>query len=400
MPINGALIRANRRGTVAAGARAASAMYQRAAANVAGRAVRGAVNYLKRKASSSKGTPAKKQKSMENKRATPLAVNTKVKVRHRKTKPIHPSKVRGVSRKLRVKIEKVINHKGAYGEYIYFGNRQLRQGVIDKIGLFGQDETNTRFVLDDYNSVIDAASVLFNQKAIDANFETTTGNILTSIPVTVVSSSLQFYFRSTSNHCVNIEVFECTYKTNSKADALEHANDSMNDYVIENKELYSAKGIATLQDPGIESRHMTSLHNTCYVKTHKIKIEPGEYATLTIRGKSNKVYDGSKMQSTDDTTFLFPKGSKSIFFRVINDITVSGTTSDRIHQFQSSGTGGVAMRYKRTYIIAQPMALGLSNMESKNVVRIQAGYHQRVSETDQQVIESANNFSGAPGAVV
>jgi len=334
------------------------------------------------------------------KKPPPAPVNTKVKVSHKKTTAIRPNAVKGVSKKLRVKIEKVINHKGAYGEYIYFGNRQLRQSVTDKYGIFGTDEQNIRWVLDDIDSVYDAASVLFNQKPIAPNYVLGTSNFDKAMPVTVISSSLSMYFRSTSNHCCNIEVFECTYKSNANTDALEMANDSMNDYVIENKEIYSAVAAAALADFGIESRHLTTLHNSCNVKVHKIKLEPGEFATLVIKGKSNKVYDASKNQDASDTTWDFQRGAKNIFFRVFNDITVSGTLADRVHQFQSSVTGGVAMRYKRTYRIAQPTAIGITTAESKNVVRIQGGYIQRTTETDQQVVESANNFSGAAGAVV
>lgn len=341
-------------------------------------------------------------KTTKKKRKIVASTNpsSRVVARATKTSVIKSREPKGVSKAFKKKVETIINHDGAYGEYIYFGVKQLRQDDIDYYNHIKLDEQTHLIVLDDYLSVYDAASVLFNQKAINQNYAITTGNFVPSIDLHLISSSIQFFFRSTSNHSVNIEMYECTFKDPSTVDAMDLADNSMNDYTVQQKNVGAATAIGTSDTVGIESRHFTTLHQKCNVKVHRFKLEPGEYTSIYVQGRGKR-YVGMNNLKADDTYYQHTKGSKQFWFRVINDITVSGALTDRIHAFPSSSTGGVAMKYKRTYKVAPVKAAGVSSAEDKNVVRIQQGMHAKTTETDQQVInQGANNFSGAVGAVV
>jgi len=342
-------------------------------------------------------TKTKKKRKLSGAMVNP---SSRVKSRASKTSVIKARAPKGVSKAFVKKVEKVINHDGAYGEYIYFGVKQLRQDDTDYYNHIKFDEQNHLIVLDDYLSVYDAASVLFNQKGINQNYQITTGNFVPSIDIQLISSNIQFFFRSTSNHSVNIEMYECTFKDPSSVDAMDLADNSMNDYTIQQKNVGVATAIGTSDTYGIESRHFTTLHQKCNVKVHRFKLEPGEYTSIYVAGRGKR-YEGMKNLQANDAYYQHTKGSKQFWFRVINDITVAGTLTDRIHAFPSSTTGGVAMKYRRTYIVAPVKAAGSTTHEDKNVVRIQQGMHARTTETDQQVInQGANNFSGAVGSLV
>jgi len=368
------------------------------AMKLAGTAAAAAVAQNMKRKGAPTATKTKKKRKTMTKTVNP---SSRVSARSSKTAVIKSRRPKGVSKGFIKKVEQVINHDGAYGEYIYFGVKQLRQDDTDYWNHEKFDEQNQLIVLDDYISVYDAASVLFNQKEINQNFTIQTGNFVPSIDINLISSGIHFFFRSTSNHSVNIEMYECTYKDPTDNDAMDLAANSMGDYTLQQKNIGVATAIATADTVGIESRHYTSLHAKCIVKVHRFKLEPGEYTTLYVAGKSNRSYEGMKNLKANDTYYQFTKGSKHFWFSIFNDVTVAGTLTNRIHAFPSSATGGVAMKDKRVYKIGAVKAGGVTTHEDKNVVRIQQGMHARTTETDQQVInQGANNFSGAVGAVV
>lgn len=310
----------------------------------------------------------------------------------RTSKPkVISNRLRGVNKKFANKVNKVINHRDAWGEYIYWGQKRLRQIFRDQWTYDATDQLNVPITIGGMVDIRDASSVLWNTKTMASDFTNGTSNLDKEIPIMAMYAGIDFFFRSTSSHVVNIELFECTAKESNDNSAFDWMNSTFDDYINEWK---FGTGLAATTDRavmGVEARHMTSLHKYYRVKVHKIKLDPGSYCTRHIIACRNKTFDGSQEMTNGSTTSKYPKGTKSFFFRVINDITVSatGTISGRagdIHNWPSNEKGGVAMRYRKTYRIAPPKVPATSGTPNyRNVVKIFQSFLIPDDEKDQQV---------------
>lgn len=275
-----------------------------------------------------------------------------------KARPIS-NKLKGVSKKFVKKVEKVINNNESWGEHIWVGNKQLRQIEVDEYNLESQDEVGNGFFLDTPQSIISSASRLYLGKVTERSLPESLVNGLgqsdtidRACPIKVITSKMDMFFKSTSSHVVNLQLFECTSKGfDLTADARDWADASFDDYEFTGDRLTTplTNGIRIY---GVDPRHMTSLHNHFHVKVHSVKLLPGESSSITIKGQS-KTHDFSQMMAAGSGLRRWPKGAKSMFFRIINDVSVS-TSINRVHAFPSNSQGGVAMRYTRTYRIAPP----------------------------------------------
>lgn len=312
----------------------------------------------------------------------------------RKTRPIE-NNLKGVNKKFVAKVQKVINNNESWGEYMHIGNKQLRQIDRDEYQIESTDEFNTAFVLDSNYSIENAAAILWNSKDSVNNVEDRTLLLDKGTPIKVLHSQIEFFFKSTSSHVVNLELFECTSKTqdSNAADANAWAQTTFDDYEFTIRRDTAATS-NLISRYGVEPRHFTSLHQRFNVKVHKVKLGPGEYSYLKIRGMK-KTYDRSQMQGAGADTNRFSRGSKSFFFRIINDVTCS-TSINRIHAWPSNSRGGVAMRYQTTYRIAPPKMTPIGNVTTlppaflpvtrvRNVVKIHQSYNSETDSNDQQV---------------
>lgn len=309
-------------------------------------------------------------------------------------KPIKNS-LKGVNKKFVAKVQKVINNNESWGEYMHIGSKQLRQINRDEWNIESADEFSTAFVLDSTFSIQNAASILWNSKTSVNDIEDVSNNIDKGTAIKVLNSQIEMFFKSTSSHVVNLELYECTSKVmdSSTADARAWAETTFDDYEFsmrrDNASL--SPGIARF---GVEPRHMTSLHQKFNVKVHKIKLGPGEHSYLKIRGMRRN-YDFSQQQGLGGSTERYVKGSKSFFFRIINDVTCS-TSINRIHAWPSNEKGGVALRYQTTYRIAPPKMTPIGTITTlppafipatrvRNVVKIHQSYNSENDSADQQV---------------
>jgi len=312
----------------------------------------------------------------------------------KKFKTVRPkvisNRIKGVSKSLVKKVDKIINHRDAWGEYIYWGQQRLRQIFPDVVNFVAQDAFGTPMSMGGMFDVRDAASVLWNGKSMLSNFQTGTNNLDKEIPIHVIFASMDFFFKSTSSHVVNIEMYECTAKESTNNSAFDWANSTFDDYICRARFSTAAEGNMDITTLGLQARHMTSLHKYYKVKVHKIKMEPGSYSSLRIPICKGKTFDGSQEMTNGGATSEYPKGTKSFWFRIINDITVStpGDTSDgAIHAWNSNNQGGVAMRYKKTYRIAPPRQANPSagTVNTRNVVKVFFSFPFSDNEADQQV---------------
>jgi len=279
----------------------------------------------------------------------------------KKKKVLNPA-LKGNMAKFQKKVMKVMQHVNNYGEYIYTGWQQLKQGVLDRYGLFPVDGHGTPITIGSDRALVDAVSNLYGGKSAAPNYNLTTGNVTGNNQINLISENLNFFFKSTSSHVVNIQMFEFISKTNQDLSPADLIAESLDDYTNSLKATFDGTqtGPFGWDMPGTEARHLTSVHQKYQVKVHTFKLPPGETASKSF-ARGSRVYDPIKMKNADELPWLYRKGLSYFYFRVINDITVSGiselnqiSTSSRVHHWPSSRQGGVAMQYTRTIRVMPP----------------------------------------------
>lgn len=299
-------------------------------------------------------------------------------------------------RKFNAKVLKAIKATKCYGEYIYHGHVQLRQDTTDRYGVNMFDFNGRKICIGDLRASIDAYSICFNGKSMGNDFQAITGNIDKRTTFSTAFEHLSMYFKSTSTHVVNIEVFELIPKMNllenQRYDTIIY--DSFNDYVNRWAPFNTAPeqtfGIDAL---GTASRHLTSLFQYYSVKVHNVKLLPGATSALSFKRKG-RTLDQSKNLDTQDNTYPNTKGASYFFFRTLNDATVSGNPVNPgaqlpCHHWPSNYQGGVSMRYVRTIRCIPDNNLADNTAAQKPVVAIANWTNFNESNTDQQVVYNA-----------
>lgn len=299
-------------------------------------------------------------------------------------------------RKFNAKVLNALKSTKCYGEYVYQSCLQLRQVARDTYGVRFVDFNNRLVCLGDMRSVADAYSLCFNNKAMGNDFRgVLTGNVDKFTTFSTAFENLGMYFKSTSTHVVNIEVYECVAKMNM-LDSMNPQNmvtQSFNDYVNRWAPTNpSAEGNFGVSALGVGSRHMTSLYQYFTVKVHKVKLLPGASSSLFFKRKG-KVWDQSKYLDTLDNIAAISKGASYFFFRTLNDPTVSGTPGGlepTVHHWPSNDQGGVAVRYTRT-IRCIPNNITPSSVTQQERPTVVIGNWVNLvdTQTDQQVVYQA-----------
>lgn len=309
-----------------------------------------------------------------------------------KRKRVINSKLNGITKKFVKKVKKAVAYTGVWGIYKYIGNVRLSQVTIDQYSVQDEDELSHKMTLGDLKTVQDAYAITWNSKEMKSDYTLTLNNFSNPVPFTILYQNIEFFFKSTSGHVVNVELYECTYKKTCSVNAKELATDSYNDYRGYFKRHPDTSAAAVINESalGQDASMWTTLQNYCHVKKHTIKVQPGGYSSILVKGASNKTYDPSKLQNESDVLPTFIKGSKSFFFRTLNDVTVAdaGTPfADRgqIHAFPSNNRGGVACRYTRTIKCAPPSGAQAGTAAYQNSVFLGNWYQATSDALDQQV---------------
>jgi len=316
---------------------------------------------------------------------------------NRKKRMIKPwvKNLKGVSRGFKTKVEKVIAFSKNFGSHKYSADQQLKQDNLDEYNNVQTDRNGSFYTFFTPRQIWDRASILYLSKTATATSEqTTTGNFLVDNKIHVIDSKVNFYFKSTSSHVVNIEMYVCTPKMNCDFSAYDIAQNA----VTQTRQNYNMGTIGSDMDTLLE------LHKYFWVEKRTMKFNPGHSRSESIQGPRNKIYNGTEFinpgysiaDGTNRFTYLPGKiGAKSIWFRILNDITNSGTTGDP-HSWPSNAQGGVAMRYTLEYRIAPPanllsstgapfnISLGSQDMD-ENVVWINNWFQATGASVDQQV---------------
>lgn len=229
--------------------------------------------------------------------------------------------------------------------------QQLRQTNDNRIAYYYQDKQGYDFAYGTGYQVLHDASIAFNSKPLSNNILGTTGNLAEEIKVHVLDTSVSMYFKSTSNHVVNIEIYECRSKNNQDDAAQVDSGDSFSDQKSSAADLLGANPIQNMF--GCSGDMFIELHKNWTVKRHNLKLLPGEAVSKIFSVCKQRTYNLALMQNGGNL-WKYPKGSLNFFFRVLNDPTVSGTTG-QINHWPSNSQGGVALRLRmKTRIRAPP----------------------------------------------
>lgn len=274
---------------------------------------------------------------------------TKRKTKSMIVKPI--SKKPKINKKFRAKVQKCLTYNDPWALYESVHNIRLHQSEVDEYEVFYEDERSRLLSFNDNYETLHHASVLFSNKTDTDDYTTFTNNFETKIKLSQIYYHASFFFKSTSTHVVNIEMYICTPKISMFESAQTLVDGSYAGQFIDFNE--TSFGQAGLNSGNLHSKasDWLALHERYRVKKVIFKLQPGDYTSYMLKLPNNQTIDFSD-EGVATTGLRFRKrNSRVVFFRVINDISVSttvGETDGRIHAFPSNAQGGVACRFKRT----------------------------------------------------
>jgi len=292
-----------------------------------------------------------------------------------------------INAKFRANVQKCLAYNDPWAKYVSTHNIQLRQVYKDGWHMVFKDERDRKLIENNAIQVLHHASVLFRAKADTDNYETYTGNFDDATKISQLSYRTDYFFKSTSNHVVNVEMYICTAK-NATFDMPETLinqsyNGDFNDtlsYVGADQATFQQTLGAT--DLNASSNEWIELYKQYSVKCHKFKMQPGDYSTYSIVQKNNITHDLSG-EGWEGNLYVVSKGCKVVFFRIINDISVSVGELARIHAYPSSSQGGIAVRFTRTALY-RPIASSDSTPLKNVIKRSQWNWSDALG--DQQVL--------------
>lgn len=328
-------------------------------------------------------TPRKRtkadQKLRKNYKRARSIVTVKTKRKKKTTKSFLPNAKRT---KFTKKVEKVLNGNEPVAVVSRTSYQQLRQVTTDRISYYNLDKQFYPWVYGSGAQILHDASIAFNNKPLSNNISSTTGNLTSDeTKINVIDHKLSMFFKSTSNHVVNIEIYECRSKNNQNDEPQEESGESFADVKQRASNLSGPTTIANLF--GCSSDMFVELHQHYKVKVHRLKLLPGESTSKMFSVSGQKTYDLSKMMD-NGVLWAYPKGCLAFFFRVLNDPTVSGTTGD-IHHWSSNQQGGIAARFHMKIRLRAPLNAATDN--KVNGVYVHDAHGEIGLSTDQQVAE-------------
>jgi hypothetical protein len=305
--------------------------------------------------------PAKRRKLMPMTKITTQLGHGKVGRSRRKKvkKPVRTTT--GMRKSFVTKVMKVMQAEDPYMIWRSVRASRLAQVTTDKYTWSNSDENGVGYDFFSPREFWDKISMLGNSKAISPNSASAAGNYVANLKVHVIQSYAKFFFKSTSSHVVNVEMYIGHYKQRSEGNTRD-----LRDWITQCEDDVTRLGYTggavsagwTLIRQGTDVNLLPGLTKKWRVEKRTFKVNPGHYHVEYIQGPKNRIYEGSTMVkdglSGEDTSAnqfdRYYPGSVNVCFRVINDATVSGgTTGGQIHNWPSNEKGGVAMSCETTY---------------------------------------------------
>lgn len=351
-----------------------------------------AVRTQLRKTESYTKTKTKKKKSGQNAHTRTLG-HGKVGATKIKVKPIKGTKPKGVTKSFVKKVEAVTTFKKGYGILRKITQMRLRQTDLDEYGVFNTDEAGVGYDFFNIRQAFNAHDMLWNSKTRFGSalpYEDQWNTTTIDRDIKVLAQSATFFFKSTSSHVVNIEMYVGYRKSessgNSDKDLKDQMIDALDDFVNMSTN-HSGDGSWNLDSLGMSASFLPNALNEWKVQKRVFKVPPGHTHTEHLKGP-NRTYVGATHinDSVAGTTSVNPgnfpryqKGSVNVFFRVINDVTVSGGGGGQIHHWPSNTSGGVALS------VSHDIKVVPLDDDSKNTICILNGRAIISTSTDQQV---------------
>jgi len=287
-------------------------------------------------------------------------------------------------RKFIKKVKRVMDYNEVIGKCTIYETAQLYQTTRDKWATLNTNERGYEFAYGGNNDLLNYASMLFAGKTLTANYNTTAGNLDENIKLNLNYYYVKFDFKSTSSHVNVVEMYVCRAKENLGTG--EAVQDKINDsYTGINFKFqdYSGSGTTTGQlVMGSTSNEWTQLMKTYNVTKRTIVFQPGGEASEFVKIFGNTTLDLSHRRD-GTSTYPYPKGSVAVYFRIVNKATVSGTLTNRVHNWESTTVGGVAIAIRKVCVIRPPANTTEANM--KNSIVTLNDTNIKTTETDQQV---------------
>lgn len=277
------------------------------------------------------------------------------------------------------KVRKVLTSTLPFGDSTTIQYLQVRQVDIDRYRFYNGCAKGYGFVCGNTSDLLNHASMLWNAKALSSDWNSTTGNLSVQTKLNIKSYYVDIFLKSTSSHVVNVEIFECTAKGNNTQTAYTEVVNSSNNMIWR---VVDGNGYALQETNGIKPSLYTELLTNWWVKCHRVKLQPGDHTTVTVKVMGPRTFDCSKYLDNGSMVFA-QKGMKNFFFKVINDPTVSATTGD-VHQWQSNTIGGVAVKFTKHCRMQCPETV--AETSQRNAVVVVNDTLATGTSTDQQVV--------------
>lgn len=273
-------------------------------------------------------------------------------------RPISSKKKMKMSKKFVKKVKAVVESQKNWGKYTAITQAQLRAQGAEIKSIVNTDALGNPFTFLSHKELLHLATVLFNGKNDNPDWSGTL--IDDRIHLNVSSYMVSMFFKSTSSHVVNIEIFKCVKKDTAKdEDPISLVNSSYNNsiYNMTNGNAYY-NGDGTLTYRSLAAGQISAsasewfdLYGEYKVTKQVVKLLPGDYTTRDYIISKDRTIDLSQDQDAG-TLKTYSQGSVTFFFRIINDISVSagagglpsGAGAGQIHAWGSNQQGGVALR--------------------------------------------------------
>lgn len=377
----------------------------RAANRIFRRAVRGTRSgrkYIGAAAGAAAGSYAAKKYVSKKRKATYTATSASKKKKFTKKQspqgPLVPFRTqrprainawpKGLSHSFEKKVKKAMSINDLWGKYVYISDCQYRQLVPESYNVGYNDENGQPMEFFTPQRLMDAQSIMWNNKLMGENWNITTDDFATDTKIQVVNSFVKFYFKSTSSHVVNIEFYECRPKVGASQHPYDLIFKSYNCFIDDQRQSGGANIEILPSMIGTVASDWISLYEQYYVKKHIVKLLPGQSTALTFQGPRNRTVDLSKCENNSALNrFENKSGSIFTFYRVLNDISVSKNTGNVV-SWNSNTQGGVAGRCTVTHVLRPPPSLPVSAFGRGNTLKI--GFWNKVvaeEDDDQQVAE-------------
>ena len=294
-----------------------------------------------------------------------------------------------ISKKFRTKVEKCLQYNEPFMVKKSMHNIRLAQTVINEFRHQYLDERGRVLTFNNPQELMHDVSLLQKGKADTDNYGTTAGNMNNDITIRQISYTTNWFFKSTSSHVVNIDMFICTAKFHSSENFQALIDNS---YVGDYNDLNTNAGGSGSMGPTNLNAHpdqWVELYKSFKVRKVSFKLQPGDYTSKTFSLARNSTFNMSDLQ-TGGTEHLVRKGGIIVFFRVINDISVSTIdaplTEGTVQAFPSNNQGGVACRFQRVaHYKPCPIDSTAATTITQNIYRVSEWQQTAEPGTDQQV---------------